>query len=721
MPHRANVPAHNAQSHISEIEWAMLQRGIKYVHVVTLVFSAVIAFLFLRGLDETRVLGSTALVDVLDSDDSASAAQVVEVVESVAARSGSGVAREMPDLRNPERVRHLYLAPGGTGSATEAWLEGGYPQFSKNLETRVHPIADITHLDPRGAYHVFGPPEAVDALVAEFGEIGLRVQVAHPLSYATLAQDYSADPLIWSLGVVALATVTLTGASVLLRAKSYGVLRLQGQSFADILRRDLRQTARFWLACCAALTVVSLCSLGLYNGFARLGLFAATAATVAALLSLLVLAAHASMLVLICKVDILGSLKGELPSRAAGISLYLVRVPALLLALSIALSVASAGRNVVTRQENGKAYQEVADAVSIRLSGAFATRLDEMDKRIGPWLRGADERGEIIVAGRGDLQMAAPQANLPAGEILVVNETFLDKQPILDHEGRPFTVDPGGRSPESRSVRVLIPESYAPHTQAISKAVAEKIDPGLGRRIPLDTYSARDGQRVFGYNSGALVYSSTHKSTEDRSLVSNPIVAVVPNGSEYLTNDAYATFATQEGVVFTDPDDALRAIESEGLRDYVSSVSPVGQRIAIELRDAVGDFRLQVFNLLIATAVLLVAGIGICIVYTRKNAQLIFARHISGWSYIATHRFLLAVEVAIAGIFALRIPLEVWQTNREIAEYTAAGLPAPFPPLRVDASDLGVIVGLAVLELAVVLLALALFHRRVVREGASDA
>ncbi|WP_162602674.1 bacteriocin-associated integral membrane family protein [Streptomyces spongiicola] len=676
----------------------------------------------MRSLDESRVLGSVALVDVIDSDASASSARVVDVVESVVSGSRIGVAREIPDLKNPEGLRHLYLATGDRGSATAAWMDEGYPSFSRNVETRVHPLSDIKHLDPRGAYHVFGPPEAVDALVAEFGKLGLRVNVAYPLSYTTLATDYAGDPLPWSLGVMALAVVTLTGASVLLRAKTYAVLRLQGMSYTDILVRDLRQTAGFRLVSSGGVVAVALGVLRLYNDWARLGLFASIALGIAALLTVLVLASHAAVLALVFRVGILSSLKGELPTRAATISLYVVRVPALLLALSIALSVAMAGQNVLKRQENRDAYRSVGEAVSIRLSSAFATRPDELDRKVGPWLRAADTRGEIVVAGRGDLQMAAPNANLPAGEILIANETYVREQQVLDQEGRRYVPEAGGtKTSQPRPVRVLIPASYAPHTKAITKAVSDKLDPGRGRNIPVETLGAKNGQRLFGYNTGALVYSSTHPANEDRSLMRDPIVVVVPNGSDFLTDDAYVTFATQEGVVFPDPGDVLSAIESVGLEDYVSSVSPVGQRIAAELSDAVGDFRMQMFNLALAVTVLLVAGVGICIIYTRKNAQAIFVRHFSGWTFAASHRFVLAVETAIAIVFAIRIPIEVWQQNREIAEFTEAGLPAPFPPLHVEFADLSVIAGLAVVELAVILLALSALHRRIVKEGSSEA
>lgn len=700
----------------------MLHRGIKFAHAAVLTFSVIAAFLFVRELDESRVLGSVASVSIIDSDGSVSAAQFVRTVESFSAEHGIGIAREVPDLQNPERVRHLYIASGNPDSSTGAWLSDGYPEFSRDVETRVHPIADIEHLDPRGSYHVFGEPQNADMLAAEFQSLGLQSVVGHPLSYSTLATDYSGDPLFWSLCVVALAAVTLTGASVLLNARTYGVLRLQGRSFTDALIRDLKQLAVPWLLSLAGITTVTLAFLGFYNNFARVEVLASIAAVVAALLVLVVLGAHAASLALVFKVDVLPALKGELPSRAATLSLYVVRIPALLLSLTIALNATLAGQNLLTRQENREAYRTVGDAVSIRLSGSFATRLEELDRHVGPWLRDADERGEIIVAGRGDLQVAAPGANLPAGEIFIVNDTYLEEQPVFDEAGRRYTSGAlSGKDPESRPVRIIVPEKFSPYVGTITKAVSEKLDPGNDRNLPLDTLSAKDGQRLFGYNTGATVYSSTHTSDEDRSWLVDPIVVVVPNGSNFLTNDSYSTFATQEGVIFSDPGDVLNAIEKDGLKDYISSISPIGQRTAQELKDEVGEFRLQLFNLIVAMAVLLFAGIGASIIYTRKNAQAIFARHVTGWKYIGNYRFILAVELAIAIVLVLQLPIQVWRQNRELDEFTSAGIPAPFPPIHITVMDLGVIISLGVLQFGAVLLALATFHRRIVKQGATGA
>ncbi|MFJ7341243.1 hypothetical protein ACIQU3_13255 [Streptomyces sp. NPDC101110] len=698
----------------------MLHRGTRFVHAAVLAFAAVLSFLFVRGLDETGILGNTALVEVIDSDGSKSGTQVIRAIESFSAEHKVGVAREMPDMVNPDGLRHLYLTSAGT-SMTESWPDDGYPQFSRNRATRVHPISEVGALDPRGSYYVFGTASNVNDLVTRLDGLGLTTSVTHPLSYAELSSRYSEDPLFQAFCVVALAAVTITGASVLLNARTYGVLRMQGMSFTGILLRDLRQLVVYWLAVAGTVTAVALASLGLYNGFAWLGLFAAVAAVAAALLVILVLAAHAAVLALTHKVDVLQALKGELPARAASLSVYAVRIPALLLALSIATNVAVAGRGVLMRLDNQKVYETVGDAVSIRLSGAFAMRTEQLDEHVGPWLRQADRDGRVVLAGRRDLQTSAPGARLPSGEFLVVNDTYLAEQPVRDPAGRRYTAQTGrDKAPDSPPIRLLVPDSLASHTAVIAKTASSIMASRKNQNIPLEVMRSKAGQRLFGYNTGAYAYNSGHGPDEDRSLVRDPVIIAVPNGSRYLTDDAYTTYASQAGVVFPDPDDALNGIKANNLQDYISGISPVGQKTALDLRNAVSELRLHVFNLIISAIILLIAGVGVCIIYSRRNAQTIFARHISGWRYVTTHRFILAVELAIAVIFATRVPFQAWQQGKELKEYAAAGAPAPFQPIHLTALDAGVITTLVAVEFGAVLLALAFFHRRIVKEGAAS-
>ncbi|MFE1506744.1 bacteriocin-associated integral membrane family protein [Streptomyces sp. NPDC058726] len=704
----------------------MLHRGIKFVHAALLAVSAMMAFLFLRGLDEELVLGNSAQIWVFDSDDAATGAQVTRAITSFALDHRVTVAREMPDVRDPDRLRHLYLTPGAPQPGPASWLDGGYPRFSRHHDTEVHPIAESGQRDPRGYYYVFGSAGAADALVAEFAGLGLQASVQYPLSGGELALLFSGDDLFWSFWVVALAAVTTTGASVLLNAKAYGVLRLQGRSFTNLFVRDLRQLALFWPAAACAVTTAVLVLLGFYNGLAWLGLFAALTAVLAGLLTLLALVSHAAALALTFRVEVLRALKGELPVRAAFVAAYLVRVPALLLALGIVMDVALVGQGVLARQNTQDAYARTGDAVTIRLNGSLVGEEEQVIAHVGRWLRGADAAGEIIVAGRRDLRDVSSDVRLPRGEMFIVNETYLAGQPVLDPTGRRHSPAVRKRhGSEAHSVRLLVPESLARHAADIRAAIPGtlgRLDPELERHLTVETLRSRNGQRLFGYNSGSAYPHSAYGPGDDRSLVRDPVLVVVPNGSKILTDDTYTAFATQGAVVFPEPDDVLNAIAADknGLRTYVTAVRPVGQAAAQELRDSVNGFRLHVFNLIAALAVLLVTGLGVCFIHSRRNAQAIFVQHISGWRFSATHRSILAVEGVLAAFLAWWVPIRTWQQNQELEEFTSQGIPAPFPPVRITAWDSGAITGLVVIEVCSVLLALAAFHRRIVKEGATE-
>ncbi|WP_405830944.1 bacteriocin-associated integral membrane family protein [Streptomyces sp. NBC_00105] len=696
----------------------MLHRGIKFAHAVVLAFSATLSFLFLRSLDEDWALGHSAVVWVTDADGAASGSQVAAAVADFAAKNHATVAREVPDLKDPSHRRHLYLAPGGPHSD---WLREGYPAFSRGYRTEVHPVSELGQRDPRGFYYVIGPDAAAASLTRTFDELGLVSSVNQPFSLAQLTTVYADSALYRSFFVVALAVVTMTGASVLLNAKAYGVQRLQGRSFGRILLRDMRQLAAFWSVACAAVSALTLLALGLYNGLAWIGQFAAIALGVTLALSLIALVTHSAMLWLTFQTDVLRALKGELPARAASISAYVVRIPALLLALSIATAVVLGAQDVLARQESREAYAKIGDATSIRFNGSLAsdTALRSLDENVGPWLRQADRDGQIIVAGHRDLRLSAGIPGLTKGDLLVVNESFLAKQPLLDPAGR--RIEPTAAAPDQ--IRLLVPENLAQHTARLKELTPTWLspsDPGKIAPAQVKTVPTKDGQRVFTYNPRGKSRASDHPGADD-SLVTDPVVIVFPNGAPYLSDKGYTSYASQRSIVFQNPDDVTAGVQQRHLESYVTAVTPVGQDAALELRKVVGDFRLQLFNLVVAVAVLLITGVGVCIVHSRKNAQAIFARHISGWTFTATHRPVLLLEGLLAVLLAGWVPFQVWQQNQDAARYESLGIPAPTPPAEFTGLDFGVTGVLVAVEVAAVLVALVVFHRRIVKEGATES
>ncbi|MGH3376034.1 MAG: hypothetical protein ACRDP6_14955, partial [Actinoallomurus sp.] len=680
--------------------------------------------LFVRDLDETMPLGDSALIWVNQSDNSVSGAQVARMLESFATDHRVAIARGVEDLKDPGRRRHLYMAAGDSRNGPASWLRKGYPEFSRGSRTDVHPIAELGLLDPRGVYFVYGSPRTAEALRATFGDMGLHGVVKHPLSFSELEPIYLNSALSWAFFVVALAMVTVIGASIMLSAKSYGVLRLQGKSLPNIFFRDMRQLTMFWVLAVAVVSVVSLGSLGLYNRLAWSGLFVSVAAVIAGILFLVTVVTHAAMLVVLGKTELLRALKGELPARVAAASAYLVRVPALLVALAIAMAVVSSGQDVLVRRTGQQDYRAVGDTTSIALNGNLGSEESRMEAGVAGWIRQADLEGKVILAGRQELQTFSPPGSvLPQGEVLIVNGTFLAKQPVLDPAGRRYAPTPGARPPGTGPVQLIIPESLARYAPALQTAISQNLNAGhpeTVRQAGVRTRWAKNGQQVFTYSTGSGSYTAAPSLEHDRSVVRDPVIVAVPNGSKVIPDGNYFAYASQSGVVFPDPRDVLDGIAAHRLQTYVLAVTPIAQNAALEQRDAVRKFRMQTFNLTVALAVLTITGLGVCIVYSRKNSQAIFVRHISGWRFTATHRSMLLTETLIAAMLLTWPPLRAWWENRDLHRYAVGG-PVPHGRVPVTAHDLAIAAGLAVLDAGAVLVALVVFHRRIVKERSTEA
>ncbi|WP_143201162.1 hypothetical protein [Streptomyces uncialis] len=701
----------------------MVHRGIKFVHAAVLAVATVLAFLVVSELDERTVLGHRAMLSVDRADGSTSGAGVVRALTEFADRHDTVIARSLPDLEDSEGRRHLYLAVGDRDSAAASWQRDGYPDFGQRVDTEVHPMTALGNRDPRGVYYLIGPGSEA-AAVAEFGALGLSVTVAHPLAPSELWSVYTDGPLTDVFLTTALALVTLTGAGVLLSARSYGVLRLHGLSLTGAFLRDLRQLRRSWLISAGLLTVLVAVALGFLNGWARTGLYAAVAVGIAAVLGLTVLAAHAAALALVFRTALPGSLKGEVPVRAVTLTAYAVRIPALLLVVGLVGSVVTAGGDLLERREVWKAYARTGDATGVRITGSVSfDDLPGMERAMGRRLHQADREGKVVMAGRLPLGNLAG-ADVP-GELLVVNEAFLAEQPLHAPDGHRHQPDThkdatDGKSGESGGgkVRLLVPEALGgslPRLLERTPSILRPADPGRVPRSDIETRLLRDGQRVFTYTPGDRARDG---SGEDRSFVRDPVVLVVPAASGHLTEVNYYAFATRNQLFFPDPADIHDILrEDESMRTYIAALLPVKQKAAVATAEAARTFRLQLFELLAGTAVLLITAVGVCAVHTRSHARTVLVRHLVGWPFPATHRTLLAVEAAVLLLLAGWLPARIAWENQELSGYTARGIPPPRPLAEITGTDVVTTAGLAVTSLGVLFCALVLFHRRIVREG----
>ncbi|MER6948313.1 hypothetical protein ABT294_30225 [Nonomuraea sp. NPDC000554] len=442
----------------------------------------------------------------------------------------------------------------------------------------------------------------------------------------------------------------------------------------------------------------------------------------AGVLSLLALIAHLGALALVTRSDILRGLKGEVAPGPAMASAYLVRIAAALLVFVVGGTTVVFGQDITCRQESSKHFAALGEATYIALPGSRTQEAGEkMLEQVGRWLRGADKRGQVIAVFRWPLeQFGSPGARVPHGDLLFVNDTFLAEQPILDPSGRRYGPDPRGR------VRVIVPEKLRDHAGVITRNVPSAINPAdEGRRVlqaGVDQVWARDGQTVFTFGVWPRGFEGEGPDglPLDRSLLRDPVLVVIPNGSPLVSDRNYSARATQDGIVFKNPRDVLAAVGREVPEEQIAGMIPVAQRAVADRTQSVHKLWISVLNLTAALAVLFITGVGVCVIYARKNAQAIFAKHISGWSFCAIHRKLFVVDALVAIAILAWVGWDNWTRLTAAREFTDQGVPPPPDLLPANWWELAPAAGVAVLATALLVAALGLAHRRIVTEHAAD-
>lgn len=448
----------------------MLHKSVKFAYVVMALFSTTMAFLVMQTLDEISIPGVSGVVRINDSEDIANSAQVTAMVESFAREHGVTVGRELADVDHPDQVRHLYLAVGDPDTAPATWLQDGYPGFSRAVSTEVHPITEIDDRDPRGYYYLFGSAEAAPDLLDRFEALGLHGWQAPASPLAQSIRHFGYGALAWCVLIMALVVIVLVGSGVVLNTRAYGIHRLHGHSFTRVFGQDLAGLGRYLLGVAAVVAPATSAALFAYNRLHQSPTYALIALGFFAGFAGLALAVHAVTLGLVHRIRILGALKGEVPATWAMGGSYLIRIPALAVALAATVSVVVSGAQVTAQRAELATWSSAGDAVYLLLNGSLGEDTTDLEQVVGQWIRQSAERGQVILAYQEP--PGASPLSPPTGspwETLVVNSSYLDAQPVLAPTGHRVT----GPAPGDGPIRVLVPERYAAAQPQIVAATEE--------------------------------------------------------------------------------------------------------------------------------------------------------------------------------------------------------------------------------------------------------
>ena len=599
--------------------------------------SGVLAFLHLEQIDAKAPLGFQTQVWVRAATPQADPEELAESIAAFAEQHQVNVARVRPSTDDALSSRHLYIAAGRSGSEIADWLTEGYPAFSRNAETFVHPWAelDFEETDPRGYYLLAAPTDVGRELAETIRSTGF-VAEAHP--FRDMGDQVAAfvdNGAAVSLLIATLVAVVLVGATVLLGAKTYGIARLHGHGFRWMLARDLARAAPGVASALVLVTGIAAACLGVYNGLNQFAMFARLAALVLAVGFACTLGAHVAAVWLTTRSDIIAAIKGRIPDRATLVSAYALRVSAAFLAVqAVAMAVHLHGPAQEAAHDLEVGQRHAGEAAYLLLNGTLGDSR-QLRESVASWLQRANEEGRVVLAEVSSLHQPRTQA-----QFLTVNPTYLREQTIVTAEGERLAA---GSLPEDRPT-LLIPENSDNEVvAAVSQAVEEKLAFARKRSGAAEVPEPARVQIASGQE--LFTYSEPHGFAP--ATVTNAFVLVVPPELQ-LWGRAWISMA--DDVVLLESGLMDEAQANPELPAGTLATQPVVEVLAGTARDAYVRWWTALMNAFVAVVLLLAAVAATVAVYVRGWAMRLFVRFAHGWSRWRASPVLMISEAAVVAL-----------------------------------------------------------------------
>ncbi|WP_277212830.1 hypothetical protein [Isoptericola croceus] len=618
-----------------------------FVMAIVLITLAALAVppLYLDKADSFDIVGPTHWIEVSGTTEAAHSDDAAEIVRGVAAAHGS-VARLVGDLHDPGGVRHVYVEPSSHPDLGNVWLNEGYARFSSTRETQVHRFDELTGRDPRGIYAVLSGQSAT-ALQTGFDGMGLQTTlVAAPSALAATVQFVGSSPTGHASALAVLLVSLLSGIGVLAGSRRYAIQLLHGTSLAVIARRDLASHRPMILVSVSAVILAAIALVVTDLGVRRLMIVAPVAILTAAVFTACAITAYLTMLFAVASVDLVAGIKGRTPTPHVTPMLYLVRIPATLLAVIAVITAHGALSHVREYEASRAAWAAAEDVVSISFGGHMD--MEEFESRVldaGYWLNSLEEAGAAML-------VLPERLHELADDVLIVNDLYLARHAIRSTDGT--AVDPVGGD----EVRILLPAGRSADEASVMAAtqrwLREQLDftaSGENPRSPTSTVTVElvaDGQQHFTYEA----QSGTRQAPR---FLDDSVVIVLNHDTGIVSPDTYLSWATQNRVLVTDHVAAAAGVEPT-VQPMISAYRPVAQEAADWYADQVTNAWQSVIAAGVATLVTIVVAIGLGRTYVQRHAQLMLISYVHGWSFLRTHRRILFAEgslVLLAGSIGL--------------------------------------------------------------------
>lgn len=577
------------------------------------------------------------------SDGTTSADEFRSQVVEFAQQHRVTVTIELQDPGLDTHTRHLFIAPGGNGSAPDSWLERGRSSFDRASHAEFAHLDALDNHDARGIYLLQGPAGANTEFLKFAQDRGFEGSVMTSFWLQSWIANASMPPTI---ALSLLLVFSLTLAYVITQSRKAAIFRLWGKGPGALLGADVREHGVAAGIAGAVTVVLTAGALAAYNGFSQVWLFALCCLLIVSAGVGAIIAGYLAGVAIMHLSPLIKALKGHLPHAVVAGAVIAVRLSAVLAGLALLLAsvslLAESHRLEAEKAIWSKHSEQVAVGISVG-SGADYTR-------ISPSLRQLDQQGKLLLA---DASWHLPE-HTPKTPRLLVNTTFARQEAGISPPQLPTA--PG-------EVAVFAPEQasdaeLSSTLESINSEAQLADAPGGNPRVTVTRY--RGPKEVFTYASSFGIYPPP-------AIVENPILVVLGPGMTTLSDRNLAAKLTNSSLLFTN-EQALDPIMSNPTsRQWLAATYPVIDNWSKARATTHRLAATQVLNLAIALAIICAAAIGTGLTYRARHAQRLHVGYLMGLHPWAMRPGLFLAEAAcalVAGLWLIKTHASILQLSQ---------------------------------------------------------
>ncbi|WP_458114329.1 hypothetical protein M1D88_09800 [Arthrobacter sp. R1-13] len=647
--------------------------------ISAVIFAIVVVFLSYQMKDASIPPGTQGQFAVTRS--SLTQPEAIAAIETAAQKLNINVYKRGTNPAQVSAAPWYFSFIGNSESHNKNMGVHGYPAFDPSRSPSTISGSEIGNQGVTGSYTTTAGGPVLKSLLVALDTAGIENEITSETALETFLRGV----LTTSSAPILIALLLALGLSVFYTAsynrKSSGIKFLHGYGTVRRAAAELFAFSRLFFVAGLALSACTTVFLLLYNGLNQYFQFMAWLLASLGVIYIFMLLAYAAALIALPPLRIAQLLKGEKPLTQLGMAAGLTQAVSLVLVYAVATTAWTSYSTLTKDELSLERWAGEEHSVTMQINPY--TLNDRDSKNIDPAVRQVfrdflptytemDSRGMAVLSvhprqnpNQTEARGLSPY-NPESGNSLIVNNTYLDRNAVLDESGGRIVALPKQRN----HIELLVPSSAKSDTARIVNEFRNlnwhtwELGTPMGTLPPVDisvTYT-KDGQDIFNYGDTADMKSWIQR---------DPVIAVVTEASDFFSGWYLLTVAANSGqITFTEPKELDNAVVASGLDKHLVGVSSSSIRALEELDKRKTEMAMHLVNIAVSFLVLLLSISILAAIYVDRNRVSVFLKHVHGWTYFRTHGFYVLINGmggALALLVATNTISELARTERTLA------------------------------------------------------